>query len=133
MPLYTFKLREGAAPVPDDAGVQLPDREHALAYAKEVAVELMCGMQKEARAWQLDVYEDREKLLFELPFATLDDTLAHLRPKLRREVENACSSRLACAEAVHVARITLREARALVARSRGQPYLAAVAGERTIK
>lgn len=133
MPLYTFELREGSALLSDDKGVDLPDRQRALVYAEEVARELMQGREEESRSWRLDVYEDREQRIFELPFAALDPTLDHLRPDLRRTVEWVCDGRRSSMEAVRAARATMRETRALVARSRGRPYLASISGERTIR
>jgi hypothetical protein len=133
MPLYTFELREGSAPLSDDAGVDLPDREHALAYAMEVVRELMQGSEIQTRSWRLDVYENHCERIFELPFAALDHTLDHLAPQLRSAVERLCNSHRSWKETVHAACITLRESRALVAQSRGRPYLAAVAGVHTIR
>lgn len=132
MPLYTFELRGGSDPIGDRTGVDLPDRGRAWAYTKEVARELMFGVEDETRACVISVYENNE-LVFELPFAAVDRTLDHLRPELRRTVESVCNSRLLCREAVNAAGATIREARALVARSRGKPYLAAIAGKPTIR
>jgi hypothetical protein len=133
MPLYTFKLREGSAPVVDDAGIHFPDRAHALDYAKEVARELMQGREVQTRSWRLDIYENNGERAFELPFASVDPTLDHLVPEFRSAVERLCDSYRSWQEAVHAARATMRESRALVARSRGRPYLAAVAGKQTIR
>ena len=133
MPLYTFELREGFAPLADDTGVELPTREHALAYAKEVVRELMQGREAETRCWRLDVYEDHHERVFELPFAASDPTLDHLGPEFRRTVERVSNSRRSWREAVHGVRLTVRESRALVARSRGKPYLAAVLGRQTVR
>lgn len=133
MPHYTFKLSGAFALLSDDTGLYLPDRERAFVYAKEVVRELMQGREDSSRTWRLDVYEDRLERVFEVPFAALDPTLDHLRPELRRIVEWVCDGRRSSREAVHAARATIREARALVARSRGKPYLAAIAGEQTIR
>lgn len=133
MPLYTFELRDGSAPLADRTGVHLADRERALVYAKEVARELIQGREKQARSWRLDVYENRDERVFELAFAAFDPTLDHLAPELRNMVERLCGSYRSCREAVHAAQITMRESRALVALSRGKPYLAASAGEQTIR
>jgi hypothetical protein len=132
MPLYTFKLREGSAPLSDNTGIQLPDREHASAYAKEVARELMRGRESEARSWRLDVEEDSGEWTFALPFVTIDPTLDHLGAELRSAIERTRNSHRSWREAVYAARTTVRQSRALIARSRGKPYLAAIAGEPTI-
>lgn len=133
MPLYTFELSDGSAPLYDDAGVHLPDREHALAYGEEVARELMRGCEAQTRFWRLRINEKDGEEVFEMTFATVDPTLDHLVPELRTTVQRVCDSYRSCKEAVHAAGITMRESRALVARSRGKPYLATVAGDRTIK
>ena len=41
MPIYTFELHDGDHRVEDQTGVGLPDRARALAYAHDVARELM--------------------------------------------------------------------------------------------
>jgi hypothetical protein len=133
MPLYTFELRDGSAPLADDAGVDLPNREHALAYATDIARELMQGREVQTRCWQLDVYEDQRERVFELPFAGIDQTLDHLAPQYRSAVERLCNSRRSWQEMLHLTRITVRESRALIAQSQGRPYLAAVAGVPTIR
>jgi len=133
MPLYTFELRQGTAALSDDTGVQLPDRDQALAYAKDVARELMYGREIQTRSWRLDVYEDQQERVGELPFAAVDRTLDHLVPDLREAVERLCDSYRTWQETIHAVRTTVRESRALIAQSRGKPYLAAVSGERIIR
>lgn len=133
MPLYTFELRDGAAPLTDSIGLHLPYRERALAYAKEVARELMQGREGQTRCWRLDVYENQGERVFEIAFAALDPTLDQLAPDLRNTMERLCGSYRSCREAIHAAQITMRESRALVALSRGKPYLAASAGEQIIR
>lgn len=133
MPLYTFELRDGSAPLVDPAGVHLPDRERALAYAQDVARELMHGRESQTRCWRLDVYENRHERVFKLAFAALDTTLDQLAPEVRSVMERLWDRYRSCKEAVHAAQATMRESRALVALSRGKPYLAANAGERTIR
>jgi hypothetical protein len=133
MPLYTFELLDGSSPLRDNAGIHLPDHEHAWAYGREIARELMQGREAKSRFWRLRVYENDADRVFDIPFATVDPTLDHLAPELRSTLERFCDSYRAVKEAVHAAKITVRESRALVARSRGKPYLAATAGEKTIR
>jgi hypothetical protein len=133
MPLYTFELRDGTDLLEDEIGVSLPDRDDALEYARGVARELMTGREVRARTWQLNVYENRSHRVFEIPFVALDATLNHLNADLRSTIETVCRRQLALREAVSAVQITLRESRALVARSRGKPYLATCFGERTIR
>ena len=133
MPFYTFELLNGSAPVSDETGIDVPDREHAASYGCEVARELMRGREFETRSWRLDVYDDLARCVAEIPFAALDPTLDHLAPELRSMVERMCDNRRSLQEAIHAARATIRESRALLALARGKPYLAAVNGDLTIR
>ena len=78
MATYTFQLKDGSCGITDGAGVDLPDREHARRYAHDVARELMSGREAETRFWPLDVYEDNNERILEIPFASIDRTLDHL-------------------------------------------------------
>jgi hypothetical protein len=133
MPIYAFELRDGSRPVIDNTGVRLAGREEAFAYAKEIVLELMSGCEAQTRSWRLDVYEAGEGLVFKIPFVLLDPTFAHLDKSWRETLERLCDGRRSLGEAVYTARATVRESRALVSRARGKPYLAASAGERTIR
>jgi hypothetical protein len=133
VPLYTFELRDGSRRVQDTAGVQLCDRSAAHDYAQGVARELMGGCERETRTWCLEVYEDDAARVFVIPFASIDPTLDHLAPGARALIEDWCNRSRSLQEAVSAARDTVRESRALVARSRGKPYLATANGERTVR
>ncbi|MGH6674323.1 MAG: DUF6894 family protein [Xanthobacteraceae bacterium] len=133
MPLYAFELRDGSRRIEDKTGINLPDRAHALQYAHDVVRELMSCREAETRTWRLDVYEDEGTPVFEIPFASVDATLAYLTPNLRAVMEGWCRGVLSLREAGSAAAVTVRESRALVARSRGKPFLAAAHGQRTIR
>jgi Domain of unknown function (DUF6894) len=132
MQRYTFQLQDGKYPVDDGSGVWLEEREQALGHAEGVARELMRGREQQTRAWRLDVYEDGG-LLYQISFASLDPTLDHLAPKVRATVEASCKTIRSARETVSAAHATMRESRALVALSRGKPYLATERGEPTIR
>jgi hypothetical protein len=132
MPRYTFQLQDGERPVSDETGAWFADRERALDHARDVARELMSARELQTRMWRLDVYEDGHPVE-QIPFVFLDPTLAHLDPMLRTSVERWSNTLRDCKEAVSAARATVRESRALVARSRGKPYLATDRGEATIR
>jgi hypothetical protein len=102
-----------------------------LAHAKQVVRELMQGSEAVTRSWRLDVYGDHKEPAFKLLFATFDPSLEHLLPSARMLVEMVCDLRRSSRETVHAARVTGRESRALIAQSRGRPYLAAIRGEQT--
>jgi hypothetical protein len=133
MPLYTFELRDGSCGIADTAGVSLADRDQALCYAYEVVRELMSCREHETRTWRLDVYEDHDRRVFEIPFIRLDETLDHLDPHWRSKVEDLCNRSRSLREAYSAARATVRESRALVAWSRGKPYLAVDRGQKVIR
>lgn len=133
MPLYTFKLRDGSCGIDDPTAVALADRGRALAYAHDVASELMKSRERQTRTWRLDVYENNGERVFAIPFASIDQTLDHLSVPLRRKLEDLCDRSRSLREAISAARVTVRESRALLARSRGKPYLAAEAGRTAIR
>lgn len=133
MPIYSFALRDGSPTMRDEEGIRLPDRKHARDYALKVVGELMWRRERQTRSWCLDVYEGHGKLVFTIPFASVDSTLDHLSPALRATVERRCELSRQLAEATYTASVTVREARAVVARARGKPYLAVHAGEATIR
>ncbi len=132
MPRYTFKLSDDDNGVEDDFGVSLPNAESAFRYACDVVGELMNRREQATRDWRLDVYEDGNNV-FALPFASVDHTLDHLRPDYRKAVELISGQRRALKDAWEQTKITEREAKALVARSRGKPYLAADRGKKIIR
>jgi hypothetical protein len=133
MPRYTFVLKDGSADAIQDIGIDLPNQEEAFRYARDVVHELMRGCEPRTRAWRLDAYDGGGKPIFEIPFARVDHTLDHMRAELRAKIEQVCDRKRALMEAIEAARNTVYEARAAVARSRGEPYLASRGGRRTIR
>lgn len=133
MPSYTFELKDGHGGVDDETGVSLTDGADALRYAQDIVHELMRSRETQTRTWRLDVYDEAGERVMELPFATLDPTLDHLRPELRAMVEKFCDRRRGVDEIIYAVGNTVRELQALVARSRGQLYVAARSGEKTIR
>jgi hypothetical protein len=133
MPLYTFQLRDGSSGIADTVGISFADRHQALCHAHQVIRELMGCREQQTRTWQLDVCEDHDRRVFEIPFAELDETLDHLDPGRRSMIEESCFRLLSLFEAFSAAQITIRESRALVARSRGKPHLATEGGKPIIR
>lgn len=130
---YTFKLRDDAGGVEDADGVHLPNAEAAYCYACDVVRELMEARESNTRYWQLDVYEDGHKKIFEISFAEFDPTLDHLNPPLRDVVEHSARQIRSARDTYQAARFTMREAKSLVARSRGKPYLVSDRGRKVIR
>jgi len=132
MPRYTFRLRDDDTGQEDDTGVSLLDDEIAYRYACDVVHELMQRREQHTRSWQLEVFEEGEKL-FEIPFARLDPTLDHLSAPLRDLVEHNAQRVRSLKDTLCAARVTVQETRSLLARSRGKPYLAVVRGRKIIR
>jgi hypothetical protein len=132
LPTYTFKLSDDSGGVEDDTGVSLLNNEVARHYACAVVRELMNCRELRTRHWRLDVYEGTRQV-FQIPFASLDHTLDHLLPQYREMVELICEQRRSLNDVMHDVSITRREAQALVARSRGKPYLAANRGQKIVR
>lgn len=133
MPRYTFKLRDDDYGVEDSNGVNLPDAEIAYRYACDVVRELMNAREPSTRSWQLEVYEDGQDKVFEIPFVALDQTLDHLSAQMRDMAERSAQQIRSFKDTYQVTRATIREAKSLVARSRGKPYLAADRGRKIIR
>jgi hypothetical protein len=133
MPRYTFKVRDDDDGVEDATGVNLPNAEIAYRYACDVVCELMSGREPSTRSWQLEVYEDGEKKVFEIPFARLDQTLDHLNIRMREMLEDGARQVRSIKDIYQTTKLTVREAKSLVARSRGKPYLAADRGRKVIR
>ena len=131
MPLYNFALHDGDYAT-EDEGMWLPDRERALQHAHHVARELMHARESQTRTWRIDIYEGGRQI-DGVPFARLDPTLDHLQPRVRAEIEVSCESIHSMRQMVSTTKATVRESRALLARSRGRPYLAVVRGQPTIR
>ena len=117
----------------DATGVNLPNAEIAYRYACDVVCELMSGREPSTRSWQLEVYEDGEKKVFEIPFARLDQTLDHLNIRMREMLEDGAQQVRSIKDIYQTTKLTVREAKSLVARSRGKPYLAADRGRKVIR
>src|ERR1043165_5605539 len=132
MPIYTFKLRDGSGEIEDPNGVEFRHQEIAVRYAHDVVAELMKSRELETRSWRLEVYEGGSRI-YEISFASVDPSLDHLTPKLRRIVESLSERRGVLGEAIQNVRATVQESGALVARSRGKPYLASRHGKPVIR
>jgi hypothetical protein len=132
MPTYTFKLLDGCGDA-EDTGVSLSGRDNAIEYGRDVAHELMKNRELKTRSWRLDIYEEGDGHIRGIPFATVDPTLNHLRPERRMTVEALSERKHSLFEVIHAVTDTVRESQALVARSRGKPYLASRFGKATIR
>jgi hypothetical protein len=128
MARYFFDLSNDAGGARDDSGTDLPDHRAAIAYRHEIAHELMRNNEQRSRQFCITVGDEARTLLFSLPFV-LDETTSHLPPGSRMPLEVCYERRRKLPEALGGARKTIRQLRAVVARSRRKPYLAAVGGQ----
>ena len=133
MAAYTFRVLDGCGDIDDESGVTFRSRDRAIRYARDIVHELMRNREVKTRSWRLDVYENGDGPICTIPFASIDPTLDHLLPNLRMAVEMASERRRLFCEVLHAANDTMQESRALVARSRGKPYLASWLGRSTIR
>jgi hypothetical protein len=133
MPRYTFKLCDDGGGVEDNTGVSLPNAEIAYRYACDVVFELMNCRELRTRHWQLDVYEGDGKKIFEIPFAAIDPTLSRSAAEQRELMEQTSQIIRSHKDAVYAARLSKREANSLVARSRGELYLAVDRGRKVVR
>src|SRR5262249_58067813 len=128
--VYTFKLRDNDAGVENADGVNLPDAEIGNKYACDFVRELMSRREQRTRSWQLEVYEGGQKKILEILFVRLDQTLDHLNTPMREMVEHGARQVRSLKDTYQATKVTIRETRSLVARSRGKPYLAADRGRK---
>jgi hypothetical protein len=66
-------------------------------------------------------------------FASVDPTLDHLRRATRTLVESVNATKRALEDEIYSAKLVMGDSRALVARSRGKPYLITRNGEITVR
>jgi len=133
MPTYKFKLRSNGDCLADECGIALPDATTAHRYACAVARELMRCRETVTRHWCLEVYRDGEGPVCDILFASVDPTLDHLRPATRTLVESVNATKRALEDEIYSAKLVMGDSRALVAGSRGKPYLITRNGEITVR
>ncbi|HMF29272.1 MAG TPA: hypothetical protein VKE42_10900 [Candidatus Cybelea sp.] len=102
-------------------------------YACGVARDLMRCRETATRHWCLEVYEDGEGRVCDILFASVDPTLDHLRRGARTLVERVNATKRAVEDEIYSAKLIMGDSRALIARSRGKPYLIASNGEITVR
>lgn len=126
MQRYYFDLcdgADGADGVTDDIGIELPHDRAAVEHGYGVARELMRNSDKRCEHFCIAIHDDTGRVRLRLPFSAADLSLALLLPESRAWVERWCERRRELAQVIFDARKTLRQARALIARSRARPYL----------
>jgi hypothetical protein len=115
MPLYYFTLKGGGDTFSDQEGVELLDLAAAREHATAVARELMRNRELPARKWRLQVCDDYLMPCFEILFAEVDETIAHLQPKYRKSLEGVARLAGRIDDAFSEVRATLSEVRETLA------------------
>jgi hypothetical protein len=128
MPTYFFNLTTRDGKIHDPQGTDLPNDAAALEHARIVANELLRNREPERRHWRLDVYDGDRGVCFNLRFATVDPSIDHLTPELRRSLEDVHAKSASLFEAISAVRLTLLQVKGTLARAEGAPYLAAIKG-----
>ena len=130
MPRYFFKLKDGHRSIRDPDGTELPDESSARGHATRVARELMKNCENRTRTWRISVCDRDDTPCFELLFASVDESIAHLSPELRTSVEDVCGKTASLNDAINQVHTTLLQVRGTIAQAERAPYLAALDGVR---
>jgi len=129
VPLYHFVLKTGDDLIPDRDGCEWPTEAAAREEAAIVAQELMRNQRGvKRRAWRIEVCDEDLRTCFELLFAEVDETIAHLPPELRDTHITTSRRMAACFDTL----LALRKTRAQLSEtlSQADTVMAAVAGKR---
>ena len=132
MARYFFDLKDGERGYVDRVGVDLSNDDEARHHADLVAAELLKNRERKARHWHIDVHDGEHRKLFEVAFIGHDRTLGHLSPPLKNAIEELSRRRRALVEVMGKSRAVKRQAKALMAKSRGRLYIAADEGEEVL-
>jgi hypothetical protein len=130
MATYYFDLVVTDHVIVDASGMDFPDRGTAVKHARSVAREMMKRDELTRRHWRLRICDEDRVRLDDLLFASADQTLDHLTPHLRRQVEDLCLRYGELTEMLVELRMMISQSRAVLARSARAPFLAAVDGRR---
>jgi hypothetical protein len=132
MPCYFFNLKDGRRTIRDPDGTEFPDDSAARDHATRVARELMKNTESRTRAWRINVCDGDGMTRFELLFASIDDSIAHLSPDLRSSVEDVCGKTASLSDTINQVQTTLLQVRGTLAQAERAPYLAVLNGVRIV-
>lgn len=133
MAIYYFNLKDCRTTIPDPEGTELRDVETAREHAVTVAREAMRNNEVRTRNWRIEVCDADRMSLFEILFASVDETMDHLPLNVRQSVENVSTKFALLSDAIHDVRKSMLELRTTLARSEGVPHLATLNGLRLWK
>lgn len=126
MPRYFFSLLECSRVIADPDGIDLPNEAAARAHAETVVTELMRHREVATRSWRLHVRDDRQRVVYEVPFIRLDQTLWHIAPHLRASMENVVLGKGRLDDAIRDVRQSLTQLRYTMAKVSGESHLVPV-------
>lgn len=110
MPVYHFLLKPAwNPPLIDRDGQEFLDDAAAYEHAVEVAREIMRNREAKCRSYRLQVCNENLETCFEIPFASVDESLKCLPNDLRRSIIDAAGSTALLNESIGEARRTLRD------------------------
>jgi hypothetical protein len=121
MPTYFYNLQTRDGIFLDPEGTEFPSESLAWEYGRMVARELMEHRETATRSWRLDVYDSEGTLCFDVVFATVDDSILHLPPELRRSVQDVCAKSASLIEVIHGTKLMMSQLRATIARAERLP------------
>lgn len=109
MPLFYFILKNGRHTIPDRDGEELADECAARVRATDVSHELMRNRELRTRSWRLQVCDTYLQPCFEVLFASVDDTIAHMPPEFRGVIETVSRNTASLNDTVIDVRRTLAQ------------------------
>ena len=132
MPTYHFNLITNVGQTTDPEGTEFADEAEAEKHACAVARELMQNREATTRGWRIRVCDHQGRSLFEVPFVTLDPTLASLDPLLQDSVARVVVRTGQLGDAIRDVRRSILQIRSTMASADGTIQLASVDGVRLI-
>ena len=133
MTTYYFNLKDGRTVIPDIDGTEFADEPAARTHAVIVAREAMRNNEVRTRNWRIQVCGSDRTPLFEILFASVDETMDQFPGDLRNSVENVSTKFASLSDTIHEVRMSMLELRTTLARSEGTPHLATLNGLRLWK
>jgi hypothetical protein len=117
VPLFYFVLKVRQQSLADEQGQELPDVGAARSHAVAVAKELMRNREPGTHHWRIEVCDDYAMPLFEVLFATVNESVAQYPRDMRTSIKRVARTVAALNDAVVDTRRTLSDARETLARA----------------
>lgn len=100
MQLFYFVLNTPREIIPDPEGQELADTAAAWHHAVAVARQLMQNREADTRGWRIQVCDDYLTPLFDVFFAEVDVSLAHIPVHVQASIENVVRTTAALNDAI---------------------------------